>query len=91
MIPGNLGKRLLHNCALRPCRRKGTQERIALFEGWVAQFRVTIPPGEFKLMASGYLAEIEKMHAEVMAYLSRHVSETSLPEGDSKPAPTEAS
>ncbi len=54
---------------------KGTQERIALFAGWVAQFRVTIPPGEFKLMAGAYLAEIEKMHAEVMAYLSRHASE----------------
>jgi hypothetical protein len=60
---------------------KGTQERIALFEGWVTQFRVTIPAGEFKLMASGYLAESEKMHAEVRAYLSPHVSE---------PAPAEA-
>jgi len=54
---------------------RGTQERIALFEGWVAQFRVTIPPGEFRLMTGSYLAEIEKMHAEVMAYLSRHASE----------------
>lgn len=54
---------------------KATQERIALFEGWVAQFRVTIPPAEFKLMAGGYLAEIEKMHAEVMEYLRRHASE----------------
>ncbi len=26
-------------------------------------------------MANGYLAEIEKMHTEVMAYLSRHASE----------------
>jgi len=60
---------------------KATQERIALFEGWVAQFRVTIPPAEFKLMAGAYLAEIEKMHAEVIAYLSRHASE---------PAPTKA-
>ena len=54
---------------------KAIQERIALFEGWVAQFRVTIPPAEFKLMAGAYLAETEKMHAEVMAYLSRHASE----------------
>ena len=54
---------------------KGTQVRIALFEGWVAQFCVTIPPAEFKLMAGAYLAEIEKMHTEVMAYLSRHASE----------------
>jgi hypothetical protein len=45
---------------------KATQERIALFEGWgVAQFRVTSPPAEFKLMASGYLAEIEKMNVDV--------------------------
>jgi hypothetical protein len=55
---------------------KATQERIALFEGWVARFRVTIPPAEFKLMAGAYLAEIEKMHAEVMAYLRRHASES---------------
>ncbi len=33
-------------------------------------------PENFKHMASGYLAEIEKMHAEVMAYLSRHASES---------------
>jgi hypothetical protein len=60
---------------------KATQERIALFEGWVAQFRVTIPPAEFKLMAGAYLAEIEKMHAEMMEYLRPHTSE---------PAPAEA-
>jgi hypothetical protein len=54
---------------------KATQERIVLFAGWAAQFRVTIPPTEFKLMAGAYLAEIEKMHAEVMAYLSRHTNE----------------
>lgn len=60
---------------------KGTQERIAYFEGLVAQFRLTTSPEEFKLMAGGYLAEIEKMHAEVMQYLGRHSSE---------PAPAEA-
>jgi hypothetical protein len=54
---------------------KGTQERIAYFEGLVAQFRVSVPPENFPAMAEGYLAEIEKMHAEVMAYLSRHASE----------------
>jgi hypothetical protein len=62
---------LIHN----DVELKATQKRIALFEGWVAQFRVTIPPAEFKLMAGGYLAEIEKMHAEVMEYLRRHTSE----------------
>ena len=59
---------------------KATQERIALFEGWVAQFRVTIPSAEFKLMAGAYLAVIEKMHAEVMEYLRRHASEPASPE-----------
>ena len=54
---------------------KATQERIVYFEGLVAQFRVTTSPSEFKLMATGYLINIERMHAEVMAYLSRHVSD----------------
>jgi hypothetical protein len=54
---------------------KATQERIALFEGWIAQFRVNVPKENFHAMAEGYLAEIEKMHAEVMEYLSRHASE----------------
>jgi hypothetical protein len=57
---------------------KVTQDRIAQFESWVAQFRVTTSPAEFKLMSGGYLAEIDKMHAEVMAYLSRHASEAEL-------------
>jgi hypothetical protein len=54
---------------------KATQERTAYFEGLVAQFRVTTSPQEFKLMAGGFLDEIEKMHAEVMEYLSRHATE----------------
>jgi len=57
-----------------------TQERIAKFESWLAQFRVSVPPEEFKYMASGYLAEIEKMHAEVIEYLSRHASEAATAE-----------
>ena len=48
---------------------KCTQERIAWFEGLVAQFRVIVPPENFPAMAEGYLAEIEKMHDEVMKYL----------------------
>jgi hypothetical protein len=55
---------------------KATQERIAYFEGLVAQFRVTTSPAEFKLMASGYLAEIQRMHAEIIEYLGRHASES---------------
>jgi hypothetical protein len=54
---------------------KATQERISYFEGLVAQFRVTTSPAEFELMAGSYLAEIERMHAEVLEYLKRHISE----------------
>lgn len=56
---------------------KTTQERIVKFESWVAQFRVTVSPEEFKFMAGGYLTEIDKMHNEVMEYLGRHSSEFS--------------
>jgi hypothetical protein len=54
---------------------KATQERIIWFEGLVAQFRVTVPAEEFSLMAGAYLAEIEKMHSEVMEYLKRPINE----------------
>jgi hypothetical protein len=54
---------------------KCTQERIAWFEGLVAQFRISVEPETFPAMAEGYLAEIEKMHAEVMEYLRRHPSQ----------------
>ena len=52
-----------------------TQERIAFFCRLVAHMRQVESPVNFRYMASGYLAEIEKMHAEVMVYLSRHASE----------------
>ncbi len=52
---------------------KGTQERIAFFANIVADIRV--PAENYAAMASGYLAEMDKMHAEVMDYLSRHASE----------------
>jgi hypothetical protein len=60
---------------------QGTQERIAFFSRLVANMHQVEKPENFKYMASGYLAEIEKMHAEVIEYLRRHVSE---------PAPAEA-
>jgi hypothetical protein len=53
-----------------------TQERIVYFQNLLAQFRITASPAEFPALASGYKAEIEKMQAEVMEYLTRHVSET---------------
>ncbi len=68
---------MIHNDA----KLQGTQERLVFFSRLVAKMRQVEKPENFKYMASGYLAEIEKMHAEVMAYLSRHASE---------PAPAEA-
>jgi len=54
---------------------QGIQERIAFFCRLVAHMRQAESPANFRYMASGYLAEIEKMHVEIMAYLSRHASE----------------
>jgi hypothetical protein len=52
-----------------------TQERIAYFEQLLAKLRVSARPSEFPLVASGYRAEIEHMHTEVLDYLTRHASE----------------
>jgi hypothetical protein len=35
-----------------------TQERIAYFQGLLAQFRIATTPEEFPAMASGYCAEM---------------------------------
>lgn len=53
-----------------------TQERIAFFEKSIARMRVTSSPTEFPHMAGAWLAEVDKMHREVMEYLSRHDSES---------------
>jgi hypothetical protein len=50
----------------------GTQERIAYFQRLLAQLRVTATPEEFAYVASGYRAEIERMQAAVLDYLTRH-------------------
>lgn len=50
-----------------------TQERIAFFCRLVANMRKIESPKNFPFMASGYLAEIEKMNAEVMDYLKQPV------------------
>lgn len=55
---------------------KCTQERIAYFANLVAQFRTSVPPENFPAMSEGYLAEIERMNAEVLEYLRHHASET---------------
>jgi hypothetical protein len=52
------------------------QERIAYFYRILAQLRVTSRPEVFPSMASGYRAEIERMHREVLDYLTRHASES---------------
>lgn len=54
---------------------EATQERIAYFQRLLAQLRVTATPEEFPLVASGYRAEVERMQAEVLEYLTRHASE----------------
>jgi hypothetical protein len=54
---------------------EGMQERIIYFQRLLAQLRVTATPEEFPLVAGGYRAEIERMQAEVLEYLTRHVSE----------------
>ena len=52
------------------------KERIDFFQSVLAQLRVASTPEEFPYVASGYRAEIERMQAEVMEYLTRHVSES---------------
>ena len=50
---------------------QGTQERIAYFERLLGQLRATATPEEFQMMAGGYRAELERMQAEVVGYLTR--------------------
>ncbi len=49
----------------------GTRERIAYFERLLGQLRATARPEEFRMMASGYRAELERMQAELVDYLTR--------------------
>jgi hypothetical protein len=50
---------------------QATQERIALFETVLAEARKTYSASNYQAMAEGYLAEIDKMQAEIREYLSR--------------------
>ncbi len=54
---------------------KTSQQRIAYFQNLLLQLRVKATPEEFSLVSSGYRAEIEKMQAEVLEYLTRHAGE----------------
>ncbi|MDQ3648980.1 MAG: hypothetical protein M3458_01620 [Acidobacteriota bacterium] len=37
---------------------------------------VAATPAEYRLYSNSYLAEIDRMHAEIIKYLKRHASET---------------
>ena len=53
-----------------------TQERIRHFQAQVAHLRkVETNPLTYRLSASGFLAEIDRMHLEVRDYLALHPSE----------------
>jgi hypothetical protein len=54
---------------------QGTRERIAFFHGILMQMRVTTKAEEYMFFANSYLAEVEKMNAEVLEYLKRHASQ----------------
>ena len=48
-----------------------TRERIEYFLDLLARLRVSSCPEELALVSSGYRAEIERMHGEVLDYLTR--------------------
>lgn len=51
-------------------------QRIARFQQQVAHLRkVEMDPDNYHAAASGYLAEIDRMHREVREYLSLHPNE----------------
>ena len=54
---------------------KTSQERIAYFQNLLLQLRVQATPEEFPFVSSSYRIEIEKMQAEVLDYLTRHIGE----------------
>jgi len=49
---------------------RGAQERILLFERILTEACRTYSPANYAAMAEGYLLEIEKLQAEIRAYLS---------------------
>jgi hypothetical protein len=55
---------------------KVTMERIARFQAQLAQLRQVETNAEnYRLAASGYLAELDRMQLEVREYLSLHPTE----------------
>ena len=57
---------------------KTSQQRIAYFQDLLLQLRVKATPEEFSLVSSGYRAEIEKMQAEVLEYLTQYAGTPSV-------------
>ena len=49
---------------------RATQERILLFERILAEARRTYSQSNYAAMAEGYLLEIDKLQADIRAYLS---------------------
>lgn len=54
---------------------QATRERISFFCEILMQMRVTTEPEEYMFMANSYLAELEKMNAEILEFLKRHPSQ----------------
>jgi hypothetical protein len=50
---------------------QSAKDRIGYFERLLIQLRAKATPEEFGMMASGYRAELERMQAEVVHYLTR--------------------
>ncbi len=46
------------------------------FSGLLARLRVSTRPEELSLVSSGYRAEVERMHSEVLDYLPQPASKT---------------
>jgi hypothetical protein len=50
---------------------QAAQEYVLRFERILVAARRTYTPAAYEAMASSYLAEIERVHAEIVAYLRR--------------------
>ena len=59
-----------HDVALQ-----AAQEYVWRFERILAAARKTYTPEAYEAMASGYLAEIERVNAEILAYLKHTPSQ----------------
>ena len=53
-----------------------TRERIAYLLDLLARLRVSSRPEELALVTSGYRAEVERMHREVLDYLMQPAAHT---------------